>query len=231
MEEKERMDATGLTEEPYSGMAEELRQMLAPFQGGRRDRSAARLQEMQRLDEQKLRAALLLWLQRHYQRGETSLEEAARLLLWARDVPRFSLEREDWAERLETDILRYAAQSRRQLSKGKNPAICARVQVILEEQFETATLKTAADMVGVNSSYLSRTISQTYGCSFVDLLHCRRILAAVGQFAAPGAKESVEAVSMRVGYATVHHFYCVFRRYIGFPPKEMQTLIRLMRNG
>ena len=103
--------------------------------------------------------------------------------------------------------------------------------MILERQFETITLKMAAEMVGVNSSYLSRTVSQTYGCSFLDLLHCRRILAAVERFGAPEPRDSMEAISLQVGYTTVHHFYCVFRRYIGSPPKEMRTLIRIMTHA
>lgn len=231
MEEKEGLNGGTVPKKLDSGMVEELQELLSPFQSGQKRPTAEQTSETHRLDEQKIRAALLVWLQRHYQSGELSLEEAAQLILCEREFPCASPEEESWAEELTADVLQHIARSRERKAKGKNPALCARVQVILERQFETITLKMAAEMVGVNSSYLSRTVSQTYGCSFLDLLHCRRILAAVERFGAPEPRDSMEAISLQVGYTTVHHFYCVFRRYIGSPPKEMRTLIRIMTHA
>ena len=155
MEEKEGLNGGTLPKKLDSGMVEELQELLSPFQSGQKRPTAEPTSETHRLDEQKIRAALLVWLQRHYQSGELSLEEAAQLILCEREFPCASPEEESWAKELTADVLQHIARSRERKAKGKNPALCARVQVILERQFETITLKMAAEMVGVNSSYLS----------------------------------------------------------------------------
>ena len=213
------------TTEPFQHLADELPQILSPFflnvQSDALERSAS-------LRQEKSQAALLLWLQRAHSTGAVTLEEAACTLLWSK---RFWEEHQNGQGTVEQMIEFLTSQAHLkqiQLQSHCNPALCSRVLIVLERQFKTLNLTELAAMMDVNSSYLSRTISKTMGCSFLDLLHCRRILEAVKQFSTPGIRVSVEQISLLVGYSTVHHFYCVFRRYTGFPPKEIRTLVRIM---
>ena len=108
----------------------------------------------------------------------------------------------------------------------KNPALCARTIRQIEQQYQKVRLKDLASHLGVNAAYLSRVISQNLRITFLDLLHAKRILAALDLFAQP-EKVPLEQMAVDLGYSSAHYFYCVFKKYIGLTPSEVCHLMHL----
>lgn len=108
-------------------------------------------------------------------------------------------------------------------SAWKNPALCSRTLWQLEKSYTTLSLASLADGLHINSSYLSRIISQSFFVSFMDLLQCKRILEAMS------AMEHTSRIPLGdlaacSGFHSAHHLYCTFKKYTALSPSEVRRL-------
>lgn len=108
---------------------------------------------------------------------------------------------------------------------ANNPAVSSRTLRYISSQYSTLTLNSLAHSLGLNSSYLSRAISSSFDCTFLDLLHCRRILIFVCTFHIQHESISLDEISDLLGYSSMHYFHCVFKRYTGISPAKMKAFI------
>ena len=99
----------------------------------------------------------------------------------------------------------------------------------IDNEYPGLTLRTLAQQLDLNGSYLSRVISRDLRCTFLDLLHCRRILAAVEALRMPRRELSLDDIACQLGYSSLHYFYCVFKNYTGLTPAKARELIRLLQ--
>jgi len=98
-----------------------------------------------------------------------------------------------------------------------NPAICRRVHSIIEKDYKTLTLAETANVLRITSPYLCHTLSSNTGCSFLEALNCRRILASM-QYMLTNIDGSTEQASLMSGFHSIHYYYRVFRHYTGCSP-------------
>ena len=174
-------------------------------------------------DDAFLSGCFLLWLSEVAARPEIKLDMLASLLAENRSllqtgdtlvVNRLNLA---WK-----DILTSPHEQR-------NPGLCLLVLKHIDNEYPGLTLRTLAQQLDLNGSYLSRVISRDLRCTFLDLLHCRRILAAVEALWMPRRELSLDDIACQLGYSSLHYFYCVFKNYTGLTPAKARELIRLLQ--
>ncbi len=174
-------------------------------------------------DDAFLRAFFLLWLNEMAARPEIKLDMLANLLVENRsllqngaalDVDRLNLA---WKDILTTP------------REQRNPGLCLLVLNHINSEYPDLTLRTLAQRLDLNGSYLSRVISQDLRCTFLDLLHCRRILAAIEALRMPRRELSLDDIVCQLGYSSLHYFYCVFKNYIGLTPAKARELMRFLQ--
>ncbi len=168
-------------------------------------------------------AAFLVWFSRLSELPEVKLDMLANLLVQNRSLVQDGQERSaDRINLIWKDILTAPQELR-------NPGLCLLVLKHIDREYPSLTLHTLAQRLELNSSYLSRVISRDLHCTFLDLLHCRRLLAAIEALQTPKRELSLDDIACRLGYSSLHYFYCVFKNYTGLTPAKARELMRLLR--
>lgn len=166
--------------------------------------------------------SFLLWLNQVLTLPGSQLDMVARLLIWNKNFIRSgSIAVPEQVNQVWKEILTTS-------HKQKNPALCTFVLKQINVDYSSLTLHELACRLGLNSSYLSRVISQDMQCSFLDLLHCRRILSAVEAFCTPRQERSLDDIAYQLGYSSLHYFYCVFKSYTGLTPAKARETVLLL---
>lgn len=164
----------------------------------------------------------LIWLQKQYEQKKLHLGQVSRLMIfWREYFQRLKIGDRVSVGRLCSDLDRVCSK----LAQLDNPALCSRVIWYVETQHEDMNLKSMAEKLKTNSSYLSRIISQNFGCTFLELLHCHRIMVSFALFAVSKQELSMEEISSRLGYSSVHYYYNVFKRYAGLTPSKTRRIV------
>ena len=176
-----------------------------------------------RIDNSELRSIFLLWLAELSILPCVRLNHLTHLLLWERDTlnafpnlspSNFILKANlAWKEILLSPV------------QQANPAIYYQTLRYIDLQYPSLTLHDLAHSLGLNSSYLSRAISAGFNCTFLDLLHCRRILAFICTFHIKHESPAIDEISNILGYSSMHYFYCVFKGYTGLTPARVKAFI------
>lgn len=170
-----------------------------------------------------LSVCFLLWLSKVATRPEIKLDMLANLLVENRSL----LQTEDT---LDVDRLNLAWKDiLTSPHEQRNPGLCLLVLKHINNEYPDLTLRTLAQQLDLNGSYLSRVISQDLQCTFLDLLHCRRTLAAIEALQVPRRELSLDDIACQLGYSSLHYFYCVFKNYTGLTPAKARELIRLLQ--
>lgn len=136
--------------------------------------------------------------------------------------------------RIEKDSLTFHSLEQRYITnimqpkfgKAVNPFMTDHALQMINEQYTSLTLESLALQLHVSHSYLCRILSKDTGCSFSELLHYRRILAAASIFINSTPAISMEALSIRLGYTSLHYFHRVFKRYTQLTPVNGKRLVR-----
>jgi AraC-like DNA-binding protein len=93
-----------------------------------------------------------------------------------------------------------------------------RLHRYIEENFRTATLKEAAELLGYDIYHLSRQIRQKTGRTFLDIVQEKRMLQAA--FLLNNTALPVGEVSLAVGYENISYFHRIFFAAFGRSPKH-----------
>ncbi len=171
-----------------------------------------------------LRITALLYAQDQYISHIFHLAQATRLICWFNETYTVSQ-----AECLQT-ILQMTCRKIETLHDErdiwKNPALCARALRQIEREYQDINLSRLSIRLNVNSAYLSRVLSQSLKVSFLDLLHCKRILAATDSFLHTEKRLPLEQLAANLGYSSAHYLYCIFKKYVGLTPTECRHLMK-----
>lgn len=81
-----------------------------------------------------------------------------------------------------------------------------------------------ADQLLLNPSYFGRLFKRETGYTFTDYLNRVRIRTAVEMLS--NTHLSVQKVSSKVGFSSVHYFCKIFRRYMGMTPTQFRQLLK-----
>ena len=82
-------------------------------------------------------------------------------------------------------------------------------------------LKTIADQLNVNSSYLSNLFHKEYGCTLTEFVNRQRI--DHGILLLQNTSKSVQAVAAECGIHDVNYFIKLFKKQAGFTPSRYRT--------
>lgn len=82
-------------------------------------------------------------------------------------------------------------------------------------------LKTIADQLNVNSSYLSNLFHKEYGCTLTEFVNRQRI--DHGILLLQNTSKSVQAVAAECGIHDVNYFIKLFKKQTGFTPSRYRT--------
>lgn len=91
----------------------------------------------------------------------------------------------------------------------------------VEENFTTASLTDAAQLLGYDIFHLSRQIKKKTGKTFLDIVQEKRLQQAI--FLLENTALRISDISVEVGYENTSHFHRIFRARFGCAPKEYRA--------
>ena len=97
----------------------------------------------------------------------------------------------------------------------------AKIMRYIEERYADGTLHDLAKTLSYNMSWLSRNIKQLTGSNFTELQQKKRISQA--QILLDTTDLTVIEIAQRVGYNNSGHFYRLFRKQVGCPPRNYRA--------
>ena len=102
--------------------------------------------------------------------------------------------------------------------------VTERITAYIQQNYRTATLTEAAELLRMNASYVSQLFKEKTGCNFSDYLMEVRMKKAAELLKSPDTM--VYDVSNQVGYISPKNFARAFRGYFGKTPKEYREAHR-----
>ena len=96
-----------------------------------------------------------------------------------------------------------------------------RLHRYVEENFQTATLSEAAELLGYDIYHLSRQIHKKTGRTFLEIVQEKRMLQAA--FLLKNTALKVAEISLAVGYENTGHFHRNFRKRFGCAPRQYRA--------
>lgn len=153
-------------------------------------------------------------------------------------------------DRLSSDIDRLRAQNRQLLSvengqghadseqsagqqekkHQRNEVLFARLEELMREKQiwrdKDISRDSVAQMLGTNTLYVSKCLSDCAGESFYAYINRYRIAEAVRLLSVPGDDTPMRAIADQIGYNSITSFYRVFQKETGVPPKYYKEALR-----
>lgn len=173
------------------------------------------------------RASYLRWLQELALLPPVHLSHVTQLLLWSSaNIPvLLAVSPETGASAINQICHNIIMQT----PSPNNPALYAQASKYLNTRYATLSLRELAQLLNVNSSYLSRVISRDFHCSFLSLLHCKRILVSIDLLSASPPHPSLDEIAEQLGYPSAHYFCTVFQRYTDLTPPQLRRCSRILK--
>lgn len=109
----------------------------------------------------------------------------------------------------------------------KNPSLIARVGEIIDREYRVIKLALLSRRLHVSSSYLSHAISENTGCTYGELVTCRRILALIKLFST-NRRDPIEEFAFTAGYGSIHYLNRAFKRFTGLTPANARRYVSLL---
>jgi two-component system, response regulator YesN len=114
------------------------------------------------------------------------------------------------------------------LQEHKSQKIIFEIKEYIDKHYqESINLKSIANVFYLNSSYLGRLFTNTFGIAFNDYLNKMRI-AGVKEMVLQEGK-SIHETIIKVGYNNHEHFYRQFKRYEGISFLEFREKVKIYR--
>lgn len=109
----------------------------------------------------------------------------------------------------------------------KNMYLVHWVSARVNAQYQAVTLQQLAQELHINKVYLCGVISSNTGCTFRDLVFCRRLFAFTELvLECPG--DTLEALCIRLGYNSIHHFSKIVKKHTGICPSILRRTLLLI---
>lgn len=102
--------------------------------------------------------------------------------------------------------------------------ITAKVLQYLSHNFKHATLKDAADYLGITNKYLCRVLKDFTGKTFTEHLNEIRIQNAAIMLASNN--DAIGNIAAEVGFKNDNYFYCIFKKQMGISPGRYRYTVR-----
>lgn len=166
----------------------------------------------------------LLYTKEQYHARIFHLGQAAQMLVWMKQ--NYTSELLSNHEKLFQQTCQEINFLHDSRENWKNPALCSVAIRQIEQCYQEIHLNDLSARLGINTSYLSRVLSQSLCVTFLDLLHTKRLLVAMDHFAQPEKPPRLEELAAALGYSSNHYFYCVAKRYVGLTPSEICHMMR-----
>lgn len=155
-------------------------------------------------------------------------------------------ERRAAVKRLEADNARLKAQYRdvmefqrksaednavgAEKEKARNEALFLRLEELMTGQQiwrdKDISLDSVAQMLGTNTKYVSKCLTDYAGTSFYTYINKYRINEAIRILAVPGDSTPMKAIADMIGYNSLTSFYRVFQKETGVPPRYYREELR-----
>lgn len=81
------------------------------------------------------------------------------------------------------------------------------------------TIQDLSREIGINRTYLSNFINETYGTNFNNWINGLRIREAKQQILT-SSKDSLSEIARKVGFADLTHFSKIFKKHEGISPSD-----------
>lgn len=81
------------------------------------------------------------------------------------------------------------------------------------------TIQDLSREIGINRTYLSNFINETYGTNFNNWINGLRIREAKQQILT-SSKDSLSEIARKVGFADLAHFSKIFKKHEGISPSD-----------
>lgn len=111
----------------------------------------------------------------------------------------------------------------------KNPGMVTRVMALLDINC-CFSLENIAIQLKISPAYLSTTITKNTLCTFTNLVNTGKVLSAINQFLNSMPVISLEETSISLGFASIHYFNKVFKKYSGVTPGWVKKQIENMNS-
>ena len=102
------------------------------------------------------------------------------------------------------------------------------IKYISDNYQKNITIKEIADKLFVSESHLSRLFKSEAGYTFIDYLTYYRIKKAAGYLRDPNIK--IYKIAEMIGYKDQRYFSVIFKKLVGFTPKEFRKQLFTQQN-
>lgn len=88
------------------------------------------------------------------------------------------------------------------------------------------TVASVADRLGTNRTYLSKTINESTGKTFTQLINDYRIREAIAQMSDFEANKPLKQIAAEVGFSSLSTFYATFQSSTGMTPARYRLKLK-----
>ncbi|EAG7311628.1 TPA: helix-turn-helix domain-containing protein, partial [Listeria monocytogenes] len=92
---------------------------------------------------------------------------------------------------------------------------------LIESNYRTITLTSAADTLGYNKNYLSNFIKKNTNFTFTELVNKQKMLAA--NLLIETTSTPIELIIEKVGFSNKTYFYSLYKRTFNLLPNEVRN--------
>ncbi|MDE6370444.1 MAG: AraC family transcriptional regulator, partial [Duncaniella sp.] len=85
------------------------------------------------------------------------------------------------------------------------------------------SIKSVAELMETNRTYLSQAINRTFGKSFPQVLAEYRVRAAIEMMSSPDCNLPLKAIASEVGFSSASAFFTTFRNVVGMTPSAYRA--------
>lgn len=114
--------------------------------------------------------------------------------------------------------------------KVRNETVFSHLEKLMSERQvwrnKDISLDLVAQMLGTNTKYVTKCLSDYAGTSFYAYINKFRINEAIRLLAVPGDDTPMKAIADMVGYSSLTSFYRVFQKETGVPPRYYREELR-----
>ncbi len=168
---------------------------------------------------------MMWWLYRRKERLICVVVEREQESLLREKLLRQSLDqaRAEWSKATEKVV------SQPSLSEDKMEDLMMRFNELMAEKKvytdSSVSIKSLADALDTNRTYLSNAINHTFGKSFPQVLAEYRVRAAIEMMSDPTCTLPLKAIASEVGFSSASVFFTTFRNVVGMTPAAYRSSI------
>ncbi|EAF1812777.1 helix-turn-helix domain-containing protein, partial [Listeria monocytogenes] len=106
-------------------------------------------------------------------------------------------------------------------SQSSTTSTMLEVIKLIESNYRTITLTSAADTLGYNKNYLSNFIKKNTNFTFTELVNKQKMLAA--NLLIETTSTPIELIIEKVGFSNKTYFYSLYKKTFNLLPNEVRN--------